>query len=88
MLRLAPLPPNWLINITAPHLHVPLQSFFWSVFIGVIPPSFIHVQAGSALDKIASSEELHLMTLVNILCLVGVGVAVLLPVYIRRRFNL
>jgi uncharacterized membrane protein YdjX (TVP38/TMEM64 family) len=66
-----------------------LNSFFLATFIGVIPPSFIHVQAGSALDKIASSEEgLDLFSVTNVLCLIGVAVAALAPVYIRRRYQL
>ncbi|KAI8146045.1 snare associated Golgi protein-domain-containing protein [Fennellomyces sp. T-0311] len=34
VLRIAPLPPNWTINLGAPHLEVPLGAFFWGTFIG------------------------------------------------------
>ena len=34
VLRIAPLPPNWTINLGAPHLQVPIGAFFWGTFIG------------------------------------------------------
>ncbi|KAI8381417.1 snare associated Golgi protein-domain-containing protein [Radiomyces spectabilis] len=88
VLKLAPLPPNWLINLGAPHLNVPVWAFFWGTFLGVAPPSFIHVQAGAALDKLSSSDELVLMTPMNALWLIAIGIAALIPVYVRRRYHL
>lgn len=34
VLRVLPLPPNWVINLGAPHLEVPLGPFFWATFLG------------------------------------------------------
>jgi uncharacterized membrane protein YdjX (TVP38/TMEM64 family) len=88
VLRVLPLPPNWVINLGAPHLEVPLGAFFWATFLGVAPPSFIHVQAGAALDRLSSSDELQLVTPINILCLVAVALAALVPVFVRRYYKL
>jgi len=39
-LRLIPMSPNWLINITAPIVGVPFGTFAASVFIGLMPYNF------------------------------------------------
>ncbi|KAI8078693.1 snare associated Golgi protein-domain-containing protein [Halteromyces radiatus] len=88
VLRIAPFPPNWTINLGAPHLGVPLSSFFWGTFIGVTPPSFIHVQAGAAIDRLSSSDKLVILTPINVACLIGIAIAALIPVIIRRYYPL
>ncbi|KAI7864579.1 snare associated Golgi protein-domain-containing protein [Spinellus fusiger] len=88
VLRVAPLPPNWMVNLGAPHLHVPLNAFFWGTFIGVACPSFLHVQAGAALDRLSSSDQLNLLTWTNVICLAAVAIVALVPVLIRRRYPL
>ncbi|KAG0175966.1 hypothetical protein DFQ28_007044, partial [Apophysomyces sp. BC1034] len=88
VLRIAPFPPNWTVNLGAPHLSVPIGPFFWGTFVGVAAPSFIHVQAGAALDRLSSSDELKLLTPTNVACLVGVAIVALIPVFIRRYYKL
>lgn len=39
-LRLVPMSPNWLINVTAPIVGVPFFTFAGSVFIGLMPYNF------------------------------------------------
>jgi len=34
VLRICPLPPNWVANLGAPHLDVPAGAFFWGTFFG------------------------------------------------------
>lgn len=51
-------------------------------------PSFIHVQAGAALDRLSSSDELQIFTPLNIICLIAVAVVALIPVAVRRRWNM
>ncbi|KAI8331507.1 snare associated Golgi protein-domain-containing protein [Chlamydoabsidia padenii] len=88
VLRIAPFPPNWTVNLGAPHLGVPLSTFFWGTFIGVAPPSFLHVQAGAAIDRLSSSDDLVILTPLNIACLVGIAIAALVPVFVRRYYPL
>lgn len=35
VLRILPFPPNWVVNLGAPHLQVPASAFFWGTFIGI-----------------------------------------------------
>lgn len=39
-LRVIPMSPNWLINVTAPIVGVPFLTFAASVFIGLMPYNF------------------------------------------------
>jgi uncharacterized membrane protein YdjX (TVP38/TMEM64 family) len=84
VLRIAPLPPNWCVNLGSPHFGVPLITYFIGTFLGVIPPSFIHVQAGAALDRISTDDHLVLLTWKNVLCLLAVGIVALIPIFLRR----
>ncbi|CAO3631400.1 unnamed protein product [Cunninghamella echinulata] len=88
ILRIAPFPPNWTINLGSPHLGVPLSSFFWGTFLGVIPLSFIHVQVGAGIDRLSSSDKLVIFTPLNVACLIGIAIAALIPVYIRKHYTL
>ncbi|KAI9281651.1 snare associated Golgi protein-domain-containing protein [Sporodiniella umbellata] len=85
VLRISPLPPNWLVNLGSPHLCVPLSAFFLGTLIGVAPLSFIHVQAGAALDRLSSTDRLELLTPLNILCLIAVALVALVPVFLKRK---
>ncbi|KAG0213129.1 Transmembrane protein 41B [Mortierella sp. GBA30] len=86
LLRLAPFPPNWFVNICSPHLHVPLwPEFFIGTLIGVTAPSVVHVQAGSVLEKLVEdhSSGVNVFTLKNVAMLVAVALLAALPVLIR-----
>ncbi|KAG0331306.1 Transmembrane protein 41B [Podila horticola] len=86
LLRLAPFPPNWFVNICSPHLHVPLwPEFFLGTLIGVTAPSVVHVQAGSVLEKLVEdhSSGVNVFTLKNMLMLGAVALLAALPVVIR-----
>lgn len=62
VLRIAPLPPHWFINVLAPHLHISIPLFWISTFLGVMGVSFIHVQIGTTLDQMTSPSEFHLIS--------------------------
>ncbi|GAA5804474.1 hypothetical protein HPULCUR_009969 [Helicostylum pulchrum] len=87
VLRISPFPPNWVVNLGSSHLGVPIGVFFWGTFLGVAPPSFIHVQAGAALDRLSSSDKLEIFTVTNVSCLIAVCIVALIPVFIKKRFN-
>ena len=55
-LRVTPILPNWFINIASPVLNIPLQPFFWGTFLGVAPPSFVFIQAGSTLETMTHTN--------------------------------
>ncbi|KAG0046448.1 hypothetical protein BGZ83_008388 [Gryganskiella cystojenkinii] len=86
LLRLAPFPPNWFVNICSPHLNVPLwPEFFIGTLIGVTAPSVVHVQAGMVLEKLVEdhSSGVNVFTLKNVLMLGAVACLAALPVLIR-----
>ncbi|BGP34328.1 hypothetical protein JCM10296v2_006143 [Rhodotorula toruloides] len=86
VLRIAPLPPHWMLNLAAPHVGVSVWKFWWSTFLGVAGVSYIHTQIGTTLDQMAGSDDLHLVTWQNACGLGGIIVAVLIPVFLRRLF--
>jgi len=51
-LRLVPLVPFWVINITAGLLNVRTKSFFVATLVGIIPGSFVYVSVGNGLGSI------------------------------------
>ncbi|KAM8938742.1 transmembrane protein 41B [Pelodytes ibericus] len=56
-LRITPFLPNWFINITSPIINVPLKVFFWGTFLGVAPPSFVAIKAGTTLYQLTTAGE-------------------------------
>ncbi|XP_077374536.1 transmembrane protein 41B [Festucalex cinctus] len=56
-LRITPFLPNWFINITSPVINVPLRVFFVGTFLGVAPPSFVAINAGTTLYKLTTAGE-------------------------------
>ncbi|WRT70212.1 uncharacterized protein IL334_007207 [Kwoniella shivajii] len=87
VLRIAPFPPHWVANFVAPHLGIGRFMFWCSCFIGIAPVSVIHVTIGSSLDSMTSAADFHLLSLRNILGLLAVVVAVLIPVGLKRVFK-
>ncbi|XP_028822806.1 transmembrane protein 41A-A-like [Denticeps clupeoides] len=76
-IRCFPMSPNWLLNMTAPIVNIPVTFFFFSIFIGLMPYNFICVQTGSMLSDVASLD--HLFTWHVLLRLLAVACAALLP---------
>lgn len=87
VLRIAPLPPHWVVNLLAPHLGISIPKFYFSTFIGISGVTYIHTSIGTALDQMTSSDDFHLISLGNCAILAGICVAVLVPVLLRRRFS-
>lgn len=83
-----PFPPNWFANIAAPHVGVPLSIFFIGTFFGVAGPSLIHVQAGLTINNLTGPDQFYIFSWTNVGALVLIGVAVLIPVWIKRRGNM
>lgn len=57
-LRLFPGSPNWIMNITFPHINVNKSMFCLTVFVGLIPWNFITCSAGAMLSKLTSTKEI------------------------------
>ncbi|KAG9286821.1 hypothetical protein G9A89_012371 [Geosiphon pyriformis] len=85
ILRLVPFPPNWFANIAAPHVGIPLSIFLVGTFFGVAGPSIIHVQAGLTINQMTSASDFHMFSWANVGALTLIGLAVLIPVFLKRR---
>jgi len=87
-LRLMPIFPCWLSNISAGALNVPLKTFIIATIIGVFPATFIYVMAGRGLDKLFLANHANFMNFVFtpsvFLPLAGLGLFSLLPVIYKR----
>ncbi|KAK4047316.1 hypothetical protein OIV83_005494 [Microbotryomycetes sp. JL201] len=87
VLRIAPLPPHWVVNVVAPHLGISVWHFWISTFFGIAGVSYIHTTIGTTLDQMTSSSDFHLISWQNGLGLGGIIVAVLIPVMLRRLYR-
>jgi uncharacterized membrane protein YdjX (TVP38/TMEM64 family) len=50
--------PHTVIKVVCPHVGVPVRTFFWSCFLGLIPYNFILVKAGVILDELSASSDI------------------------------
>ena len=53
VLRIAPFPPHWVVNVIAPHLGIGLLPFWVSTFLGILGVSVIHTTIGEKLDQMS-----------------------------------
>jgi uncharacterized membrane protein YdjX (TVP38/TMEM64 family) len=87
-LRLVPVFPFWLVNLAPALFGIPLRTFIWTTFFGIMPGTFVFTQAGTGLGAIFDSgEELNLATIFNNdikIALVALGLFALLPLLIKR----
>ncbi|UTT88733.1 hypothetical protein NDA17_003529 [Ustilago hordei] len=84
VLRMMPLPPHNIVNILSPHLGISISIFWLSTFVGILTVSLIHTTIGEKLDEMTSADDLNIVSLRNILLLLGVCIAVLIPVAARK----
>ncbi|ORX86710.1 hypothetical protein K493DRAFT_360077 [Basidiobolus meristosporus CBS 931.73] len=84
-LRITPILPNWFINIASPHLDVPIGTFFVATFFGVAPISFLHVQAGVAIQELSAGKEISLFNITTILTITIAAALSLLPIIYHKK---
>ncbi|XP_041471530.1 transmembrane protein 41B-like [Lytechinus variegatus] len=84
-LRITPFLPNWFINITSPILEVSIWPFFVGTFLGVAPPSFIAIQAGTTLYQLTHAGDALSWTSVIILAILAV--LSILPAVFKQRLQ-
>ncbi|CAL1603843.1 unnamed protein product [Knipowitschia caucasica] len=84
-LRITPFLPNWFINITSPVINVPLGVFFIGTFLGVAPPSFVAINAGTTLYKLTTAGEAVSW---NSLAVLGIlAILSILPVCFQKKLQ-
>jgi uncharacterized membrane protein YdjX (TVP38/TMEM64 family) len=87
ILRIAPLPPHWVVNVVCPHVGIGLFPFWISTFLGIFGVTVIHTTIGSGLDEMTSADDFHLISWRNFLGLSAIVVGVLIPVGLRYWFR-
>jgi uncharacterized membrane protein YdjX (TVP38/TMEM64 family) len=81
-LRLVPLFPFFLINLAAGLTTLPLRTFFVGTMVGIIPGSFVYVNAGASLASIGSLGEIVSARVLGSFALLGLFA--LVPVFYRK----
>lgn len=85
-LRITPFLPNWFINITSPIVNVPLKPFFIGTFLGVAPPSFLAIHAGTTLHELASSSDV-IISYKSVFFLVVFATISILPIIYKNKLK-
>lgn len=85
-LRLVPLFPFFLINLSAGLTRLPLRTFVVGTMLGIIPGGFVYVSAGASLATIDSPSALFTSRVMASLTLLGLF-ALLPALYSRFRSN-
>lgn len=84
-LRITPFLPNWFINIVSPVIDVHLRPFWLGTFIGVAPPSFIAIQAGTTLQQLTSTTDA--LSFQSVALLVIFALLSILPALLKNRLR-
>ena len=87
VLRIAPLPPHWVVNMVCPHVGIGLVPFWVSTALGILGVSVIHTTIGGGLDEMTSADDFHLVSWRNFLGLAAIVVGVMIPVGLRYWFR-
>ncbi|CAL8069805.1 unnamed protein product [Calicophoron daubneyi] len=84
LLRICPLIPNWLVNVSSPIVEIPVLDFFWGTFVGVVPLSLVFVKAGTVLQELT---DMGVTSLASFSTLLALAVISLLPFLFRRQIG-
>ncbi|XP_043915239.1 transmembrane protein 41B isoform X4 [Protopterus annectens] len=84
-LRITPFLPNWFINITSPVINVPLKTFFIGTFLGVAPPSFVAIKAGTTLYQLTTAGEA--VSWNSVIVLMVLAVVSILPAIFQKKLK-
>lgn len=71
-MRLIPVFPFWLVNLTMGLTSIPLRTFYWVSQVGMLAGTFVYVNAGTELGKIESLSGIVNPTLIISFVILGV----------------
>lgn len=87
VLRIAPLPPHWVVNVVCPHVGIGIVPFWISTALGILGVTVIHTTIGGGLDEMTSPDDFHLISWRNFFGLAAVVIGVMIPVGLRYWFR-
>ncbi|MBA3661798.1 MAG: VTT domain-containing protein [Gammaproteobacteria bacterium] len=92
MLRLVPIFPCWISNVSAGALNVPLKTFIAATVLGVFPATFVYAMVGRGLGKVFEQDTSPSYTIIFtpsiLLPLIAMIIISLLPIiyhFIKRK---
>ena len=86
-LRLIPLFPFVAVNFVAAFFQIPLRTFFWGTFIGIIPGSFVYVSLGNGFKNVIQDPNFSPKVILEphlLIGFIGLGILSLLPVLYKN----
>jgi len=84
-LRISPLLPNWFINISSPIIDIPLSTFAFATFFGIMPATAFCVYAGLTIQELQSaSDALNLKALFSLFIIAFI---VLIPTIFKDKLK-
>lgn len=87
VIRIAPFPPHWVVNVLCPHLAIGVVPFWATTWLGIFGVTVIHTTIGGSLDDMTSASDFHLISWKNFFLLSAVVVGALIPVGLRYYFK-
>ncbi|KAF8638709.1 hypothetical protein AX17_002004 [Amanita inopinata Kibby_2008] len=87
VLRIAPLPPHWVVNVVCPHVGIGIFPFWISTALGILGVTVIHTTIGGGLEQMTSADDFHLISWRNFFGLAAIVVGVMIPVGLRYWFR-
>tara|TARA_B100000686_G_scaffold343348_1_gene424033 strand:- start:797 stop:1489 length:693 start_codon:yes stop_codon:yes gene_type:complete len=70
-MRLVPLFPFFLVNIVPALFNVPLRTYVWTTFFGIIPGTFVYVNVGQELSEVQQPGDIMTAELLAAFALLG-----------------
>ncbi|KAJ8455926.1 hypothetical protein ONZ45_g18835 [Pleurotus djamor] len=87
VIRIAPLPPHWVVNVVCPHVGIGIIPFWCSTWLGILGVTVIHTTIGGGLDDMTSPDDFKLISWKNFFGLSAVVIGVMIPVGLRYWFG-
>lgn len=87
VLRIAPFPPHWVVNVLCPHVDIGVVPFWISTWLGILGVTVIHTTIGGSLDDMTSAADFHLISWKNFFFLSAVVAGAMIPVGLRYFFK-
>ncbi len=82
-LRITPLLPNWVINLSSPVVGVPYKTYLLATLFGLMPANILHINMGA---ELASMERIGFDFKILFMLLL-LGFFALIPVWAKKLFS-
>ena len=73
LIRMTPFTPNWVINLLAPHLNIPIIPYFVGTLIGIVPLHLCYVQFGTKITELQALDNITMSDAVDSTTLLALG---------------